>query len=149
MELIIYSKLQRSNCSSFGKLSCSNTKIILKRRNIDTPHLCYTVERSLYWISVYANLSVCKNVNSNSDVNSSRPGDISKLTIIGADNGLSPGRCQAIIWTNTGKLLLGPLGTDFSEILIDIHTFSFRKMHLKMSSGKWRQLRFGLNVLIN
>ena len=61
-----------------------------------------------------------------------------KLTIIGSDNGLSPGRRQAIIWTNAGILLIGPLGTNFSEILIEINTFSFTKMHLKMSSGKWR-----------
>ena len=30
---------------------------------------------------------------------------ISNLTIIGSDNGLSPGRRQAIIWTNAGILL--------------------------------------------
>ena len=29
---------------------------------------------------------------------------VSKLTIIGRDNGLSPGRRQAIIWTNAGIL---------------------------------------------
>ena len=61
---------------------------------------------------------------------------ISKLTIIGSDNGLSPGWCQAIIWTNAGILLIGPLGISFSEILIAIHTFSFKKMHLKMSSAQ-------------
>ena len=61
---------------------------------------------------------------------------VSKLTIIGADNGLSPGRRQAIIYTNDGILLIGPQGTNFSEILIKIHTFSLKKMHLKMSSGK-------------
>ena len=70
-----------------------------------------------------------------------------KLTIIGSDNGLSPGRCQAIIWTNAGLLLIGPLGTNFSEMLIEIHTFSFKKIHLKMSSGKWRPFCLGLNVL--
>ena len=63
---------------------------------------------------------------------------VSNLTIIGSDNGLSPGRHQAIIWTNAGILLIGPLGTNFSEILIDIITFSLKKMRLKMSSGKWR-----------
>ena len=56
---------------------------------------------------------------------------ISKLTIIGSDNGLSTGRRQAIIWTNAGILLIGPLGTNFIGILIGIHTFSFEKMHLK------------------
>ena len=43
---------------------------------------------------------------------------VSKLTIIGSDNGLLPGRRQAIIWTNAGMLLTGSLGTNFSEILM-------------------------------
>ena len=51
---------------------------------------------------------------------------------------LSPGRRQAIIYTKDGILLIWPLGTNFSEILIEINIFSFKKMHLKMSSGKWR-----------
>ena len=63
---------------------------------------------------------------------------IGNLTTIGSDNGLSPGRRQAITWTNVGILLIAPLGTNFSEILIEINTFSFKKMHLKMSSGKRR-----------
>ena len=63
---------------------------------------------------------------------------VGKINIIGSDNGLSPRRRQAIIWTIAGILLIGPLGTNFSEILIGIQTFSFTKMHLKMSSAKWR-----------
>ena len=53
---------------------------------------------------------------------------VANLTIIGSDNGLSPDRRQAIIWTNAGILLIGPLWTNFSEILIKIITFSFKKM---------------------
>ena len=52
---------------------------------------------------------------------------VNKITIIGSDNGLSPGRRQAIIWTNAGILLNGPQGTNFSEILIEINTFSLKK----------------------
>ena len=63
---------------------------------------------------------------------------VGNLTIIGSYNGLSPERRQAIIWTNAGILLIGPLGTNFSEFFIAIHTFSFNKTHLKMSSAKWR-----------
>ena len=74
---------------------------------------------------------------------------ISKLTIIGSNNGLSPGQRQAIIWTNAGILLIGPMGINFSEILIKIHTFSFKKMHLKMLSGKCRPFCLVLNVLMN
>ena len=46
---------------------------------------------------------------------------IGKLTIIDSDNGLLPGRLQAIIWTNAGILLIWPIGTNFSEISIKIH----------------------------
>ena len=73
---------------------------------------------------------------------------VSKLTIIGSDNGLSPDRRQAIIWTNAGILLIGPLGTNFSEILIEIQTFSFTKMRMKVSSAKRRPLCLSLNVWI-
>ena len=55
---------------------------------------------------------------------------------IGSDNGLSPIRHQAITWTNSGLLSIGPLETRFSEILIKIRNFWFMKMHLKMSSAK-------------
>ena len=70
---------------------------------------------------------------------------VSKLTIIGSDNGLSPGPRQAIIWTNDGILLIRTFQTHFSEIASEIHTFSFKKMHFKMSSGKWRPSCLGLN----
>ena len=65
--------------------------------------------------------------------------------IIGSDNGLLPVRCQAIIWTNAGILLIWPLGTNFNEMLIEIHAFSFKKTGLKMSSAKWRLFGLGLN----
>ena len=50
---------------------------------------------------------------------------------------VSPNRCQAIIWTNTGLLSIGPLGTNFSEILIKIENFSFKEIASKISSAKW------------
>ena len=59
---------------------------------------------------------------------------ISKLTIIGSDNGLSPGPCQAIIWTNAGILLIWPSATNFNEMLIKI--------------AKWQTFCLGLNVLM-
>ena len=59
---------------------------------------------------------------------------VHKITIIGPDNnGLSLGQHQAIIWSNAGILLIQTIGTNFTEILSEIHTFSFKKMHLKMS----------------
>ena len=68
-------------------------------------------------------------------------------TIIASDNGLSLGQRQAIIWTNARILLIRPLGINFSEILIEIHAFSFNKTHLKMSSVKQLPFCLSLNVL--
>ena len=56
---------------------------------------------------------------------------VSKLITIGSDNGLSPGQHQAIILTNAGIFLIGALGTNVSEILIKICTFSLKKMLFK------------------
>ena len=63
---------------------------------------------------------------------------VGKLTIIGSDNGLSPGRRHAIIRTNAGILLIRPLRTNFSEFLVEILIVSFKKMRLKVSSAKRR-----------
>ena len=54
---------------------------------------------------------------------------------------------QAIIWTNAGLLLIWPLQTNLSGILIEVHIFSFKKITFKISFGKWRSLCIGLSVL--
>ena len=78
------------------------------------------------------------------------PSDVSKLNINnGSDTGLLPNWRHAIIWSNAGILIIGPLGTNFSEILNEVITFSFTKMRLKMSSDKLRPFCLGLNVLTN
>ena len=74
---------------------------------------------------------------------------IGNLTITGSHNDLSPSRRQAIIWTNAGILLIRPLGTNFSEISIEILRVSLKKMLLKMSSVKWYPLCLGLNITVN
>ena len=51
------------------------------------------------------------------------------LTTIGSGNGLAPCRHQAIIWPYTGIWLIGPSGTNFSEILIEIHTFFYLRKY--------------------
>ena len=73
---------------------------------------------------------------------------VSKLTSIGSDNGLSPGRRQAIIRSNAGIALIGPFETNCSEILIEVQTFSLKKIRLKMSSAKCRPFCLSLNVLM-
>ena len=74
---------------------------------------------------------------------------ISKLSIIGSDNGLSPDRRQAIIWTNAGILLIGTLGINFNDFFFEIHTISFKNIHLKMSSGTWHPFCLGINVFMH
>ena len=56
---------------------------------------------------------------------------------------------QAIIWTSAGILSIWPIGTNFSEISIDIDIFSFKKIHLKMSSAKCQSFCLILNVLVS
>ena len=56
---------------------------------------------------------------------------------------------QAITWRNAGLLLIGTLGTNFSESLSEIQKFLLKKMHLKMSAAKWWQCCLDLYGLIN
>ena len=72
---------------------------------------------------------------------------ISKLTIIGSDNGLSPGRHQAIIWTKAGMLLNGPLATNFSESLIQNSQIFIQEYAFESVVYKWWLFCLGLNVL--
>ena len=58
------------------------------------------------------------------------------ICVISSDNALPAGLHQAIIWTNAGMLLIEHLGTDFSEILIEIRTFVLTNLYLKVSSAK-------------
>ena len=60
----------------------------------------------------------------------------------GSDNGLSPGRRQAIIWTIAGILSIGPSGTNFCEMSVDIYTLLSKNNTSKMSSGEAGQFVF-------
>ena len=73
---------------------------------------------------------------------------VSKLTIIGSDNGLRLTGAKPLYKPMLDYLLIGPSGTNFSEILIGILTFSFKKMCLKVSSAERRPFCVGLNVLM-
>ena len=68
--------------------------------------------------------------------------------IIGLDNGLSPIRHQAITWSNAGLLSNGLLGIHFNENWNGILSFSFKKMHLEMSSAKLPAIFPGVDELI-
>ena len=72
-------------------------------------------------------------------VNSLGPSDaycVGKLNSIGSDHGLLPVQHQAIIWTNAGIFLIGSLGTNFSEILIKIKHFHWKKYFETVISKK-------------
>ena len=71
---------------------------------------------------------------------------VSYLTIIGSDNGLSPGRRQAIIWASAWILLIRNLGTNSSGISSEIRIFVQENA---FENAKWRQFCLGLNVLNN
>ena len=73
---------------------------------------------------------------------------IGKQTIIVSDNGLSPGWHQAIIWTNAGILLIGPLWTNFNEILVQMEAFLLKRILLKMLSVICCSFCLGLSVLM-
>ena len=70
-----------------------------------------------------------------------------KSTNIGSDNGLSPVRRQAIIWTNPIILSIRPQGTYFDEFSFKIQKFPSKKTHLRISSAKWRPFFLDPNVL--
>ena len=61
---------------------------------------------------------------------------VGKLAITGSDDGLAPGRRQAIFWTNAAVLLIRTLGTNFSDILSEINTLSnaFENVVCEMAS---------------
>ena len=71
---------------------------------------------------------------------------VDTLAIIGSDNGLSPLQHQTITYTNNGPLLIWPLGTNFSGILIKIQQNSFNKINFIMSSAKLQSFCLSLNV---
>ena len=57
-------------------------------------------------------------------------------------------RIQALVnYTSLVQIMLiWPLGTNFGEILIEMHIFSFNKNNLKMPSGNWRPFCLGFKV---
>ena len=69
------------------------------------------------------------------------------LNIFGSGSGLSPDRHQAIIWSKAELLLIGPLGTNFNEILIEIHILSLKKNPFENVFWKMAAICLGLNVL--
>ena len=74
---------------------------------------------------------------------------ISKLTMIGSDNGLAPGRCQGIYLNQCQVFVNWTLRNKSQWNFNQIPTFSLMKMHLKISSMKWRPFCLGGDELNN
>ena len=110
-----------------GIFACVSFLYILLDKN-DLSVWCSTNVEILHWVRV---MHICAGY----------------LNIIGSDNGLLPGRCQAIIWNNARILLIWTSRNKPNDISIEFHTFPFKKMHFKMSSAKWRPFCLGLSVL--
>ena len=60
-----------------------------------------------------------------------------------SDIGLSPGRLQAIVWTNAGMLSIGPLGTHvranaFENVVCEIATISSRPQCVNSRCRNWQ-----------
>ena len=70
---------------------------------------------------------------------------VSKLTIIGSDNGLSPGRRRSIVCTSTGILLIRTQRTNISEILIKFRHFHSRK---RIRNCEMAAICIGLDVIM-
>ena len=73
---------------------------------------------------------------------------VGNLTTIASEDDLLPSWHQAFIWTCAGILLIKPLRTNFSDILMEIHIFSFTNMQLNMSSIKGWPFCLVLNVVM-
>ena len=78
-----------------------------------------------------------------------RPQNKLGTVMIGWGNDLTPVRSQAITWSNAALLSIGPLGTNFSEILVEILIFSLKEMRFEMSSAKQRLFCSGRDELNN
>ena len=113
---VVYHGCNHSNSLVTDTLSSVSLIIVYFMAALIAQYLCYVI----WYLGFY--LSLCKYgltkyiVSIPSLTHWGRVTHIcvSKLTIIGSDNGLSPGRRQAIIWTNAGIMLIGSLGTNLS-----------------------------------
>ena len=125
----VYSTLRSNNLGAGNGLSPIRRQAITWA-NGDNWTLIKTLQWSMKQMSSAKHRSFCSGFIKVKNVLLTHWGQVthicvSKLTVIGSDNGLSPDRRQAIIWINSGILLIGPSGTNFGEISIEI--FSFKK----------------------
>ena len=118
------STISRNINQLFGRSSvctCLSTSYIIKSYQYTNSARGFFFQRNVLWLYDSHSLSL----------RSSDARCVSKPTIIGSDNGFPPDGCQAFIWITAGILLIWPLGTNFSEIVAKINTFSLEKCNWK------------------
>ena len=106
------------------------------QRNCDWCFLGPLLLRMITWIGVAVGLANVIN-SALTHWGCATPKCVSKQTIIGQDNSVSPSRRQTIIWTSAGILLIRTIETKFSEIVRAIRPFSFTEMQLKKFARWW------------
>ena len=103
----------------FGKIVCYPNTI--------NPCNVHNVSWNILYTIAYDKINLTTTVAILNPFNSLGPGDgiyVSVDWVInGSANGLSPVRHWAITWINAELLSTGPLETNFSQILTEIHTF--------------------------
>ena len=60
-----------------------------------------------------------------------------EVIVFSSEDGLSPFGRQFDILINAGLFSIGPIGTNFGDILLGIHNISSKKMYLRKASAKW------------
>ena len=134
-----YANLNGLHSWPLYNLEYNNFPQYVKRGDVIAPSLLLVYTR--YWSALCRNNMIKPELIQHGFIISLKTSDTYKhrwSNIISSDNGLLPGQRRAIIWANAGILLTWPSETNLSEILIEILTVSFKKMHLKGSSSKWR-----------
>ena len=106
-----------SYCSWYFYCVVKMTDFVIFARKWKCHFTCMQIylDINLFWIRIHNRNSSYLHVTTLTHWGRATHIYVGKLTIIGSDNGLSPGRRQAIIWTNAGILLIGPLGTNSSQ----------------------------------
>ena len=68
------------------------------------------------------------------------------LATFGLDHGFAPDRAHAVVRSNAGLLLIGPLEINSGEIIIKIRQFHTSNV-IEKASVKWQSFYLGLRVL--
>ena len=112
--------------NAFENVACKTAAIVFEPAKIHLPRWTHSVT---YWDRV---THIC----------------VGNLITIGSDNGLSPGRCQVIIWTNTGIHIVYWTTRNTPQWNVNRNSYIYIQGNTFVNVCKWRQFCLGLNMLI-